>query len=198
MDVLEGAKDWFGKEIRNRLNPDEIIMKWAAFDLLLNTFTDALEDDVGRDEGQVQVHQVGLPTNNRSQYMRDGNLWGAYKLSRGIIIVKPIFMWHQLIDSHQTYTGSLAILTSRNTNKAYRYIVFLTKIYSASRQQSGKPYYSTSGYKHIVGGKDTLNGDLAAHKDSALKQGDADPKFMGPFLNQVLMPINTTFNEPPN
>ncbi|RBA10610.1 hypothetical protein FPRO05_05199 [Fusarium proliferatum] len=39
-----------------------------------------------KDEGQVQVHQVGLPTNNRSEYMRDGNLWGAYKLSRGIII----------------------------------------------------------------------------------------------------------------
>ncbi|KAF5552088.1 hypothetical protein FPHYL_9035 [Fusarium phyllophilum] len=60
---------------------------------------------------------------NRSAYMRDGGLWGACKLSRGIITMKTICMWYQLVDSHQNYVGSLAILPSRNTDEAHGYMV---------------------------------------------------------------------------
>ncbi|QGI70718.1 uncharacterized protein FFB20_10660 [Fusarium fujikuroi] len=63
---------------------------------------------------------VGI--SNKSEYMRNGGLWGACKLSRAIITVKTIFMRHKLIDAHQHDVGSLAILPSRNSDEAHGYI----------------------------------------------------------------------------
>ncbi|KAF5581150.1 hypothetical protein FPCIR_10325 [Fusarium pseudocircinatum] len=60
---------------------------------------------------------------NKSAYMRDGGLWGACKLSRGIITVKTICMWYQRVDSHQNNVESLAVLPSRNTDEAHGYMV---------------------------------------------------------------------------
>ncbi|KLP05691.1 uncharacterized protein FFMR_14035 [Fusarium fujikuroi] len=68
---------------------------------------------------------VGI--SNKSEYMRNGGLWGACKLSRAIITVKTIFMRHKLIDAHQHDVGSLAILPSRNSDEAHGWIVDLPK-----------------------------------------------------------------------
>ncbi|KAF5716057.1 hypothetical protein FGLOB1_2750 [Fusarium globosum] len=61
---------------------------------------------------------------NKSEYMRNGGLWGACKLSRAIITVKTIFMRHKLIDAHQHDVGSLAILPSRNSDEPHVYMVY--------------------------------------------------------------------------
>lgn len=61
---------------------------------------------------------------NMSEYMRNGGLWGACKLSRAIITVKTIFMRHKLIDAHEHDVGSLAILPSRNSDEPHGYMVY--------------------------------------------------------------------------
>ncbi|RBR05084.1 hypothetical protein FVER53590_12870 [Fusarium verticillioides] len=64
------------------------------------------------------------PNSNRSAYMWDGGLWGAFKLSREVITEKIYSMWLRLPDYHQDYLGRPVTLTSRNADERLGYMVF--------------------------------------------------------------------------